>query len=44
LWWQVAGTHIALLVYGLFNAAISEEDMGDGFTFQHAHGRWSVLL
>jgi hypothetical protein len=28
---------VALLVHGLFNAAIAKEDMGGGFTFHHPH-------
>lgn len=39
---QVAGTHIALLVYGIFNAAIAEEDMSDGFKFHPSQRKWWV--
>lgn len=34
---QAARTHVALLVHGLFNAAIDKEDMGAGFKFHHPH-------
>ncbi len=47
---QVARTHVALLVHGLFNAAIAREDMGAGFAFHHPHDEggsgaayWCVL-
>jgi len=37
---KVTGTHVALLVYGLFNAAIAREDMPDAFEYVSGRGEW----
>ena len=37
---KVTGTHVALLVHGLFNAAIAKEDMPDAFEYVSGRGEW----
>jgi DNA-directed RNA polymerase subunit E'/Rpb7 len=37
---KVTGTHVALLVHGLFNAAIAREDMPDAFEYVSGRGEW----
>ncbi|GAB5034241.1 rna polymerase rpb7 domain containing partial [Nannochloropsis oceanica] len=37
---KVTGTHVALLVYGLFNAAIAREDMPDALEYVSGRGEW----
>jgi hypothetical protein len=36
----VASTHIAMLVYGIFNAAVAVEDMRDGLTYSWSSSAW----
>lgn len=37
---KVTGTHVALLVHGLFNAAIAREDMPDAYEYVSGRGEW----
>ncbi|EWM25972.1 twist neighbor [Nannochloropsis gaditana] len=37
---KVTSTHVALLVYGLFNAAIAREDMPDAYAFDYDREAW----
>lgn len=39
---KASGTHISLLIYGMFNATISADNMGQNFRFDKTHTRWCV--
>jgi len=42
--WQITSTHVSLLVFGIFNAAIQDEHLMPEFQYDKDNNQWCVVL